>query len=94
MSLTRKFQIPDANSSEKCICGVKETMQHVFSCEYLNKKETKLEYEKLYHGNLCEQKIVAEIFEEKMQKRNMKNEDSDHGNLFKDPPFSVDNGNG
>ena len=93
----RMINIPDnfsANSSEKCICGVKETMQHVFSCEYLNKKETKLEYEKLFHGNLSEQKIIAEIFEEKMQKRNIKNEDSDHGNLFKDPPFSVDKGNG
>ena len=83
-----------ANSLVKCCCEVKEDMQHIFSCQQLKKNETALEYEKLFSGNLNEQKMVAQIFEENMKKRSEINEDSGHAIPNKVPPFSVDNGIG
>ena len=53
----RMINIPYNFSSKceyKCKCGRKEDMIHIYSCEYLNKQEIKIEFSKIYEGNLFE----------------------------------------
>ena len=56
---------------ENCIiCQTKEDMNHIYSCEYLNKQEIKMEFKKIYEGNLFEKNTVLRRFNENMKKRN------------------------
>ena len=56
---------------EKCImCEEKEDMDHIYQCEFLNDQEEKIEYEKIYNGNIIEQTQVFRNFEKNMKKRN------------------------
>ena len=53
-----------------CPCGEKEEMKHVYMCEKLNNGEKpKLEYMKLYNGQISEQIEVFRIFEKKLEKK-------------------------
>ena len=45
-----------------------EDMSHIYQCEYLNEQELKIEYEKIFNGNLIEQTKV--FFEQNMKRRN------------------------
>ena len=40
---------------EKCHCGIKENMLHIYNCEYLNKNEIETSYENIHNGNRFEQ---------------------------------------
>ena len=52
------------------ICQIKEDMNHIYSCEYLNKQEIKIEFSKIYEGNLFEKIKVFRRFNDNMKKRN------------------------
>ena len=57
--------------NERCImCGKNEDMSHIYQCEYLNEQQLKIEYEKIFNGNLIEQTKVFRIFEQNMKRRN------------------------
>ena len=57
--------------NENCvICQTKEDMNHIYSCEYLNKQEIKIEFSKIYEGNLFEKIKVFRRFNDNMKKRN------------------------
>ena len=47
-------QIPTnfGKAEEKCICGEKESLSHIYICESLNQMKTKTSYEEIYNGNL------------------------------------------
>ena len=40
------------NKEEKCVCGTLETMFHIYSCEYLNQKKFRIDYDRIYDGNI------------------------------------------
>ena len=61
----------DFGRNEKCImCGKNENMSQIYQCEYLSEQEVKIEYEKIFNGNLIEQTKVFRIVEQNMKKRN------------------------
>ena len=61
---------PKANIENKCYCGSKEDMKHIYECEILNcGNEPSLEYEKLYKGTISEQIKVFRKFEINLTKR-------------------------
>ena len=43
---------------------------HIYSCQYLNKKETIIPYEKIYNGKVSEQTEILKRFESNMTRRN------------------------
>ena len=64
-----KSNFNQRNKEAKCICGDKETMEHIWNCKLLNKEGNQNEkYEKIFNGNLEEQLNIFEKFEEKMEK--------------------------
>ena len=54
---------------EKCPCGEKETMNHIYTCKYLNYEEQTTEYEEIFLENVYNQKKVLERFNKNMIKR-------------------------
>ena len=67
--------------NENCVmCQTKEDMIHIYSCEYLNKQEIKIEFSKIYEGNLFEKIEVLRRFNDNMKKRN------EEKSKFKKPP--------
>ena len=92
----RMVNIPanfSAKNTTKCICNEIENMKHIYNCKYLNKEEPRLEYEKLFNGNISEQKCVSKRFEANMKTRNeyidKLKEESDHVIHDSDPLYSV-----
>ena len=63
-------------------------MEHIYNCEYLNIEEPIEKYEKIFIGNIYEQKRVLERFEKNMDIREIL-EESAHKIPFCDPPFSI-----
>ena len=66
--------IPNHFSSENkkylCICGEEENLPHIYVCERLNETEIeKLPYEKIYTGNVEEQRKILEKMENNLQVR-------------------------
>ena len=55
---------------EKCKCGQKENMSHIYSCTQLNTEEIILSYEKIFNGNMSEQIEVFRRFENNLERRN------------------------
>ena len=51
---------------EACLCGEPETMSHIYACQYLNKGENYIEYEKVYNGKVSEHIEVMRRFEQNM----------------------------
>ena len=49
----------------KCVCGSKEDMEHIYSCNFLNKIEETLPYQKIYEGNISQQIEVFKRFDKK-----------------------------
>ena len=64
-------ELPDNYGKvETCICGKKEDMKHVYSCNMLSKEEIEIQYENIYNGNIYKQRKVLKRFEENLKKRN------------------------
>ena len=74
----RMVNIPDNFSSQqngylglrKCICSEKENMEHIYSCNKLNKETVKLPYQKLFSGNIKEQIDIFRRFQTNLEMRN------------------------
>ena len=48
----------------QCVCGVQESMSHIYNCEQLNQEsEQKLKYENIFNGNIWDQIEVFKTFE-------------------------------
>ena len=39
-------------NEKQCMCGILETTSHIYSCESLNQKKSRIEYDRIYNGNL------------------------------------------
>ena len=53
-----------------CICGDKEILSHIYSCNILNESEKEtLPYEKVYSGNVNEQMKILYKIEENLRTR-------------------------
>ena len=50
-------------------CNMKEDMEHIYNCKYLNKQQNEISYGKLYTGNINEQNQILRIFENNMNER-------------------------
>ena len=48
-------------------------MNHIYECRIYNNENSEVQYEKIYNGNLNEQKIVFNKFQENMKKKNERN---------------------
>ena len=55
---------------EKCLCGLVETMDHIYACEFLNEMKPEINYEKLYNGNLRSQIEIFRKMETNLERRN------------------------
>ena len=61
-------------NSEKCLCGEQlvtyesSTNIHLYTCEMLNNEKHKLSFEKLFSGNIHQQKSITNILEENCEK--------------------------
>ena len=64
--------IPSNFGNEKqCLCGEKETMEHIYNCIYWNKTTTqKIPYNKIYNGTIEKQIEVYKTFEQNLEQRN------------------------
>ena len=92
----RMVNIPancSAKNTTKCICNEIENMRHIYNCKYLNKEEPRLEYEKLFYGNISELKCISKKNEANMKTRkeyiDKLKEESDHAIHDSDPLYSV-----
>merc|ERR1712121_549912 len=63
-----------SKSEFKCECGDKEDMKHIYECRIYNNENPEVQYEKIYNGNLNEQKLVFKKFQENMEKRRIMKE--------------------
>ena len=86
---------PKTNMDKKCVCGKIEDMVHIYNCEVLDNKQTNLQYEAIFMGNITQQIEVFKRFEENLEKReNIKTENKPPCDPCCDPLFSVDYSNG
>ena len=51
-----------------CVCGEKQTQEHIYSCEYLNQNESKIEYRRIFEENVNIQNQISETFKENLEK--------------------------
>ena len=60
----------NSKSEEKCKCGSIENMSHIYECEIWSKNnQPKIEYSKIFNGNISEQILVYRRFRENMERR-------------------------
>ena len=58
------------NNDFLCICGDKESLSHIYSCDVLNENESEnIPYEKVYLNNVNEQTKILYKIEENLRKR-------------------------
>ena len=79
-----------------CICNQKESMEHIYNCEYLNTKTPEIKFEEIFRENISKQKKVLQRLEENLNAKIMKENHFSHVIPSGDPSFSmtVENGNG
>ena len=70
----RMVDIPDnfprGKTEFKCICGEQENMSHLYNCELLSeKKEKRLEYEKIFNGTINQQIEIFRIIQQNLNQR-------------------------
>ena len=65
-----------SKSELKCECGELEDMKHIYECKHFNDKTTEMPFEKIFNGNLNEQKFVYKRFKQNMQTREARNQTS------------------
>ena len=69
-----KSNFKEGKMEIKCLCGQKETMEHIWNCELVNDEEYQKEnYEQIFNGNLTQQIRIYEKFNEKLEKYKMIN---------------------
>ena len=62
----------DFGRNEICImCGKNEDMSHIYQYEYLNEQELKIEYKKMFNGNLIEQTKVFRNMERRNKEKSI-----------------------
>ena len=71
---TRMVRIPSnfpkPEIEYKCPCGLREDMKHIYNCELMNNRQKpRIEYEKIYTGNISEQIEVFRKFEINLERR-------------------------
>ena len=54
---------------EKCVCGKKENMEHLYSCKELNNKEPEVKYEKINGENLKELRYIEKRMKENLTEK-------------------------
>ena len=78
---------------EKCICGEKEDMMHIYSCKYLNNNEEVIPYEEILKEDVKLQSKVHKRFENNMKQReklrDMNNHESNSHAILRDPLSSL-----
>ena len=47
------------NNFYKCICNEKEDMKHLYECNYLNRENIEVQFERIYYGTIREQKVIV-----------------------------------
>ena len=52
------------------MCGNLETISHIYSCKFLNKKEFRIQYNEFYNGNLEQQIEIFRRLEKSLEIRN------------------------
>ena len=57
-----------SKTEHKCKCGIREDMEHVYTCIMLNSKETDVKFQEIYSSNT---KLISEV--NKRFQNNMKN---------------------
>ena len=66
---------------EKCICGEKEDMRHIYSCKYLNNNEEVIPYEEILKEDVELKSKAHKGFKNNMERReklrNMNNDESE-----------------
>ena len=56
--------------SEKCACGLFESMKHIYECKLWNQKENiEVEYEEIFNENILKQLKVSKLFFQNLEKR-------------------------
>ena len=65
-------------------------MAHIYNCNILNKNEGKIEFEKVYNGNLAEKGEILKRFRNNMKNREKANHEIDH----RSTNFFIDFSNG
>ena len=79
-------------NENKCVCGNKEEMKHIFECKELNMKKVEVRYEKIFNGTITEQKQILQRFKENLAMRSMLKENTtNHVILSCDPLPPCDN---
>ena len=76
------------NNTSKCVCQEYENMEHIYICKSLNEEDIRVEYEKLFCGNINELTYILRKYEENFDKRekykDIQNEKPNHV-ICKDP---------
>ena len=57
------------NNFYKCICNEKEDMKHLYECNYLNRENIEVQFERIYYGTIREQKLIAKRIQHNMEQR-------------------------
>ena len=58
------------NKEEPCVCGTMETMSHIYSCETLNEKKIRIDYDQIYIGNIENMKEIMKRMKTNLEIRN------------------------
>ena len=64
-----RIPINYGEKDEKCVCCKIETMPHIYNCECLNEKKSKIKYDEIYNGTLINQIEIFRRMEENLAKR-------------------------
>ena len=63
------YNFPQNKNIDECLCGEKETLEHIYSCKLLNKEEHQLSFNLIFTGNIGEQITIFKIFQNNMKER-------------------------
>ena len=64
---------PKKYPKNPCVCGEKQTQEHIYSCEYVNQNKSKIEYKRIFEENVNIQKQISEKFKENFEKMRINN---------------------
>ena len=59
-----------SENETKCVCGKIENMEHIYNCISLNETETKVNYLRIFEGNINKIRSILKRFEQNMSIRN------------------------
>ena len=95
LKIPSNFISRDKNTNT-CICNEKEDMEHIYNCEYLNRKTPEVRFEEIFRDKISKQKKILERLEENLNVKKMIENNFCHVIPSGDPSFSVaiENDNG